>query len=81
MRGSTGQRRPIAAAKAALKNVFDKRTVEQGEVEYGGEFPIDALKTITRTHLALADPTLLRLIAAAHRTRIEDAISGNDLTE
>jgi hypothetical protein len=75
------RRRPIAAARAAWRKLFDKEFVQRGEVAYGGTFPIDALKAIAYRNLAISDPTLLDLIVAAHRERIEGSISDSDLTE
>jgi hypothetical protein len=74
-------RGPIKASKAAWQNLFDKKFHTSGEVDYGGDFPLDALAAIAHRNLRISDPELLGLIAAARRDRIEEPIPSDALTE
>jgi hypothetical protein len=64
-----GIKRRSAAIRAAWKALFDRLTDETGEVDYGGQFPLEKLRRIVHRGLAFADIQLVTLICVAEQAR------------
>ena len=70
-----------AAIKTAWKALFDKReTRPTGEVDYGGDFPLDEINRVVRLHLVYCDNELLGLVGRAVDTRMNDGSQPGELT-
>ena len=77
-----GLRGRSAAIKAAWKALFDREIFDEtGEVDYGGQFPLEKLKRIVHRKLSFADTKLVTLIYAAEEARREAQIYAGYLTE
>lgn len=77
----TGIKRKWPATKRAWKALFDKIPLHPtGEVDYGGIFPIDAIKKVIHANLVYCDDQLLNLMGRATDTRINDSIGSGDLS-
>jgi hypothetical protein len=75
-------RKRIPAIKAAWRALFDRKFLEvTGEVEYGDSFPIGRLRQIINVNLTCCDNRLIELIRLSERTRIEEQVADNYLTQ
>ena len=77
--GARGIRR---RSKRFCRALFDKRISEpSGEVEFGGDFPLDQINEIVRRNSILADEKLLELVRIANRAQYEDQPSPGALRD
>ncbi len=77
----SARRRRVAALKPAWTALFDRQVRVAGEVDYGGEFPIDMLRCVVEQNLSTCDHTLLNLISAAEQSHMEIQIGYDQLTQ
>ncbi len=69
------ERRPVKAIKA----LFDEQEFEEtGEVEYGGDFPLNEITELVERNSKYADGELGLLVARANRAKYEE-YEGRDL--
>jgi hypothetical protein len=52
-----------------------------GEVDYGGEFPMEMLKDVVEQNLSASDDRLLNLISAAEQSHMESQSGYDQLTQ
>lgn len=72
------ERRPVMAFKA----LFDKQELgETGEVEYGGDFPLNEITKLVQKNSQFADRTIGALVARANRAKYEEYEGNSLLTE
>ncbi len=70
-----------AAIKAAWRALFDRKEIgPTGEVDYGGEFPIDEINRVVHLYLVYCDDELLGLVGRAVDTRMNDRSQSEELT-
>lgn len=70
------QRRPVMAFKA----LFDKQDLgETGEVEYGGDFPLNEITELVKYNSQFADREIGHLVARANRAKYEEYYEGNGM--
>jgi hypothetical protein len=74
-------KRTRVGMKVAWQALFDKQiTKETGEVEYGGDFPIEEIDRMVHQKLTFCDEELLDLTSRAVIYRREERVSSGQLT-
>ena len=74
-------RRVAVGVRRALRAIVDRRASTSAEVEFGGDFPLEAIHSRVVANPALSGPILLDLVRRADRSRYEENCSAGMLTD
>lgn len=75
------RRGPIRKFSGAWRALGDRKVSTSAEMEYGGAFPLEEIKSIMRDAPDCADAELMNRIRRADRSRYEDQPDGTEVTE
>lgn len=75
------RRGPVRKVSVAWRALGDRKISTSAEMEYGGAFPLEEIKSILRATADCADAELINLIRRADRSRYEDQPDGTEVTD
>lgn len=75
------RRGPVRKVSGAWRALSDRKVSTSAEMEYGGAFPLERIKSIMRGATDCADAELMNRIRRADRSHYEDQPDGNEVTD